>query len=302
MRWFFAIVLLASPFFAAEPIKVVIYIAPFHPHHPKFEKGYLFENPSSEDLIVYARDGARAFAKTLTAPYGYADVLDAAVDQNGGFAVSMLYQNEHEFVRGAIAYLDPTGKQIRTVETVHFLAAQLCYAPTGELWAFGEERTNENFTATRGLYLFRKYDSDGKEIGRYTHRIRFMSGPWPGSLAAFGSSVRLQIDHDRVGALANGYNSQAEWIEIDFQGKLLGQWKLGGEQHGLAFIDNGELYKTSAGLIAKFDRATSTWTPVKDCEPPAERFGSISTLLAADGNAVVVTTRDSGRLVWLAVP
>jgi hypothetical protein len=41
---------------------------------------------------------------------------------------------------------------------------------------------------------------------------------------------------------------------------------------------------------------------VKDCEPPAERFGSISTLLAADGNAVVVTTRDSGRLLWLAVP
>jgi hypothetical protein len=301
MRWFFAIVLLASSLFAAEPVKDVIYVAPFYPHHPKFDKGYLFENPRWEDLIVYGRDGARAFATTLTAPYGYAYILDAAVDQNGGFAVSMLYQNEQEFIRGAIAYLDPTGKQIRTIETVHFLAAQLCYAPTGELWALGEERNNESTISTRGSYIFRKYDSAGKEIGQYSHRTRFTSWPWPSSVEGFGS-VRLQIAHDRVGALGDSFHPEAEWIEIDFQGKLLGQWKLGGEQHGLAFTDNGELYKTSAGTVFKFDRTTSTWTLVKDCEPPSERFGYIRYVMAADGNAVVVTTRDSGRLLWLAVP
>src|ERR1700759_592565 len=107
MRFLFVVSLLASSLFAADPVRDVTYLSPFYPQIPKFDKGYLFENPRGQELIVCGPNGDRLFAAAIPAPYGSAEVIDAAVDSQGAFAVSILYFNEQEFVRGAIVFLDP---------------------------------------------------------------------------------------------------------------------------------------------------------------------------------------------------
>ncbi len=296
---------LVSTAFAGEPVKDVFYLASFFHSIPKFDQGYVFEIPKWDDVLIFGRDGGRVCEPTLTWTSGVLSILDAAADTHGGFAVSLVYRNEAGERQGAIAFLDPSCKQIRTVETGRYVPAHVCFAPSGELWALGEERTPDDFEAPYSYMIFRKYGADGKETGRFVSRSTF-----PGRGAPGGRSrgiVGLQAGRDRMGALLRPASKDPLWIEIDFSGKLLGQWKLGRHSDLVALTAKGELYtvgtvnETAPRGILRFDRKTSSWSQVEIDLPNPDRYGGVSFMMGAEGDSVVVKSTQEGRLLWLAV-
>ena len=92
------------------------------------------------------------------------------------------------------------------------------------------------------------------------------AGPFPAGEVGFGS-IRLQSADDKLGALIQAYDHDPEWVELDFQGKLLGRWKIG-DHDRVALTANGELYAQGPARdkgeqsIVRFDHATSAWVSV----------------------------------------
>ncbi len=80
----------------------------------------------------------------------------------------------------------------------------------------------------------------------------------------------LQTSRDRLGSLLYSAASGAisRWMEVDFQGKLLGIWDIGEHVH-LALTANSGLYTFGPmtpgdqPTLLRFDRKSSSWQEVE---------------------------------------
>jgi hypothetical protein len=127
--------------------------------------------------------------------------------------------------------------------------------------------------ATGDYFLFHKYSPDGKELGAYIRRSLFAKpGLEPGMGHTGGWVVRAA--KDRIGAFVypGMVSNDPVWIELDFNGNLLGSWHTGKPtMGGHAFTANARLFRTvlvSNGpqsvhvLLDEFDRPSACWKTV----------------------------------------
>ena len=114
---------------------------------------------------------------------------------------------------------------------------------------------------------------------------------------------------DRVGMLVEPPNlpGESRWIEIDFQGKLLGNWQIGRRTPlGVAYTAQGRVYamdfeaNSDRPRLAAFDRASGRWIPsTKFDAGPENTFDS---LLGSDGEQLVFSDARHQKIVWMDVP
>ncbi len=265
---------------------------------PSFDNGYVvgWSQSGQESVTLYAPNGHKLFEiSALKLPDGTdAGSLSAAVDTDGTLALAYWAQGG---ARGGIALLDQTGKPVRFIETQPFMPSQVCFAPDHSIWMFGDQQPRP---ATDFL-TFRRYSREGRQLGAFILRSELPA--WEGGgldqvLAPFHGLWRLRAIQDRIGAILRVAPFKWAWVELDLDGKLIGQWTYTGSMAEwfvpAAFTSSGSLYgrrwvdKQRAGLGA-FDMATGTWQTLS--------FSSEGNLIGAQGDRLVFQRGD--QLRWI---
>ena len=279
-----------------------------------FDNGYIFQmnggHEPSTGLAVYNRDARLAYQANLTAPDGtpaYLHQKGVVADTDGTVILTMWFGGYGGFAPvkgGGIIFLDPNGRQTQFIDTGRFMPATLCFAPDHSLWTVGTQFGPQDGDVRGADYpLVRHYSRDGKLIGAFLARASFPPGLTPGS-----SGISwMRAANDRIGIMT--YPGQVSdtptWVELDFQGKEIGRWKLGGSDlgnGGWAFTSDAQLYarprigSSQRRLLSVFDRSTSSWHAIGSGSDPGVQ------LMGADGTDLVFlgSYNNPVQLVWFS--
>jgi len=268
---------------------------------PIFDKGYMFKintappsGPAPDSFAAWDTEGRWMYQAYFTTPDGTpAAVRSTAADPNKTVIAGISYGLRGGY-KGGIAFLDPTGKQVRFVDTDRYHPMAVCFAPDHSIWSAGHQRSPKNDVEDpAGYSIVRKFLSDGTPAGEFLLRSEFPPGLPP---AASGIGISwIRAAGDRVGMmLYPGQNSASpEWVELDVSGNLIGRWKLGpsGQLNGgFAFTADARLFarpynpETKKNELMSFDRKSSSWR--------AAEGGVNGLLLGADGNDLVFQMSD----------
>ena len=271
---------------------------------PKFDKGYLLHVAMQRCAVrVHAPGSGQGLNLTLKGPGGMpCSALNAAVDNDGRMAVSISYSTAVGYA-GGIVRLDKTGKQTAFIETGRFVPSHIGFDRRQTLWAIGWQRDEiRNDTAdSHDYFLVRRYSQAGVEDGAFIPRSLWKTRGEP----AGGSSGywHMAFADDRIGATIyeNWAHRTAEWIEWDFDGKLLSRIPLGSRDldGGRAFTSKGELYggfwTANAWKLFRLDRDARRWMPVTEVAA-----SELSYLMGADGDNLVFKARyGTGEYAWM---
>jgi hypothetical protein len=321
-------------FAADNPVREVLYpLANNCPQGgcptPITDQGYLFEwkGVPAYGLTAFDPTGQLAYEVNITAPDGSPAHIrshgsDITVDSDGRVLLAIWFGEPGHLKGSGLVMLDATGKQVQFVDTGRFVPDAACFGPDHSIWVIGTQyappdgsvfvsgiQNSVDHRQTADYNLVRKYSPDGKLVGSFLPRSLFPSGLPPGAAGWMKSSS------DKIGIMAypGKVANDPEWIELDFEGKLLGRWKLGpsyGVQHymgGFAFTAEGRLFAETVTCPLRvqcsyrlefLDRATSSWVPTN--ENPLDRF---RVPLGADKDKIVVWERSPDstgvRLLWV---
>lgn len=304
MRFWLALLGLSAAF-AAGPVKTVFtgYAYPGG-HVPVFDKGHLLYLDRSSSFTIVAPDGPRRFqAEPRTSEGQTGSIMDAAVNPNGGYVASFAFST-NTGIRTGLAFFDAAGRQIRFAPTGLYHPAHLCFDNRGRLWSFGWQRshTNNAMAETDDYAQVRRYDAMGRETGAFLPRSAFPGpeNPFPGGPAlwvarASDSTIGVHVYYGYARKLAR-------WIELDYDGHLVGDWKTNLDHSGgAAFTPDGRLFgrdwdpATKRTVFRQFDRATSSWLPIPFDPDPG-------LLLGADGPNLVFAGPNGLDLYWIPTP
>ena len=267
---------------------------------PAFDHGFVgaWDLQGIHSLTLYDVDGRRMFdVLSFTLPDGTKTdaPISVAIDSDG---TSALVYDAQNWTRLGIAILDKIGNQIRVIETEPYQPSQVCFAPDGSIWVFGELRSSP---PTTDFMAFRHYSRDGRLLGSFVPRSALPK--WEGAgldavLAPVIGLWRLRASKDRIGAVLLLGPSQEAWVELNLQGDLVGEWIYSYSQRegvsAAAFTSNGLLYGEhwidgKRVGISVFDKSTNNWKPI-----PSLPAGHI---IAADHERLVYETGDQLRWV-----
>jgi hypothetical protein len=319
-------ILVGSAFAALIPGDEITYTAAFSPgaSPPLFDKGHLiFLSSETPSIELFGKDGLLIYATSVSAPNAISTpnaprvyLYGAAIDTDGTLGVAVGYASapnsnpgKPPIYSGGIAFFDRSGSQIRFVDTGRYSPSNLCFAPDHSLWSFGWQRDAQKSGEDRTDYLMlRKYSQEGSQLGAYVSRSLFPAGLPPG-----GSTLgfwRMRFANDRIGILAYSGKSgpASEWMELDFEGHLIGHWPLGPGNRLLAFTSDHNLYASTfyayKVTISVFDRATSSWLLKDVLAAHPDNEDGVGLLLGADGGDLVFSGKDNVRgvpLKWFSV-
>jgi hypothetical protein len=269
---------------------------------PSFDHGYVaaWDIKQLHSITLYAPDGHEMFSVlALKLPDGSSTntPISVAVDTDG---ISSFAYIADKGRRSGIAILDAVGNQTRVMETEPYKPSQVCFAPDHSIWMFGDQWKTSG-TLEPDFMVFRHYSRDGKLIGSFVPRSALPR--WEGAgldqaVAPFIGHWRLRATKDRIGAALYLGGFKEEWVELNFNGELLGQWSYIRSRDDsvlpAAFDEKGILYGEHwtghvRDGIAVFDRATSSWKRV-----PSLPSGPV---VGADGARLVYQEGD--QLRWI---
>ena len=274
---------------------------------PSFDRGYFFQldlsgNNPPNGITVFDPKGGLAYHINVTAPDGSPGDLaaTAAADTDGTVLLPISYSGIGHF-KGGIVELNQYGKQVRFIDTGRFLPEAACFAPDHSIWVMGKRGDGK---------LVQKYSSDGKLIGSFLPRSLF-----PPGLPPAGTGIGwIRASRDRIGMMVypGQVSNNPEWIELDLEGNLMGQWKLGPRftadpvTHNMtfslgsfAFTSDGRLFAQATTCPALYhcssqlvllDRDSSTWKAAGN-----NPIDSHHQLLAADRNDLVLWDRSQSN-------
>lgn len=252
-----------------------------------FNRGYVFrwDRSGKGKDALYSPDGNQLYEVIVKPAETWVPFIStAAVDPDGLVAFAYASWHESGSWHGGIAILNQSGQTIRFIDTFEYSPSQLCFAPDHSLWVYGKDR----FRPVRDYPIFRRYSPrDGRQLGAYV--LRSELPPWNSPFVDITAGPvigghRLQASNDRIGALFVTAGSDQLWVELDFAGNLLGQWKIDGQHSPSAFTADGNLY---AGVwehdrlvgTAVFDKVENKWDRVEGVP--------VSTPIGTDGNDLV---------------
>jgi hypothetical protein len=287
-RLVFGLLLLASPALAQD---VWLNYSFSERPVPKWQNGYLlayqtYREPSA--LFAFDRSGQMVLNKRIEIPgSGEIIIRDTAASIDGRFAITGSGTATGRF----IASLTPSGAMAWIVKSTDFAAERIGFAPDGTLWAFGHVfgpsiRKPEDVPDHPTL---RQYDSEGHLARSVLPKSSFALTTWKQpDMRAYMVPTR-----DRIGIYSD---SAREWVEVSFDGEVLGRWK-GMElpeydfATGAALLPNGHVYvsvqyhtspRTEVLLqVFKLDKQSGRWSIV-DQNPDTHD------ILGVDGDQVVM--------------
>ena len=282
---------------AEPPIReLTTQAVPFaHSIVPLFRHGYLVLFPpggaqgsslslSKFGFTAYRPDGLFAYQKTLEVPGGTEPVVrDVDFDSDGNAAVAAsALAGPSSFLSG-ILLLDRAGVDTAFINTGRYLPARIAIAPDRSIWTLGSQRDAQSARPDRQDYkIVRHFSADGKELNAYLPRSSFPPGLEPG---IDGPGVDIHVTNDRVGILAYSGQTGAsdEWIELDWNGNLLGRYRVDAAEF-TAFTADDHVYLTGprgpkVRSVFTLDHASQTWKVTPQQAP--------GTLMGADGNTLV---------------
>ncbi len=261
---------------------------------PRYAGGYVFDwdPPQFSRFFLYGPDTKPLYS--LPARGGDHIVYTSwTADVDG--TVAQGYWNPEW--RGRIDVIDTSGKALHTIDTGSYMPTRVTFGPDRTIWAVG-------FVA--------EYDSQGEDFNVIRHYTRTgeqlgQALPWSQIAENHNAYTALQgviggiwlfSAGDRIGFLSLCDVGRAKWIEVSFDGKLLGQYGLG--SYGIlsfqprAMTSSGNVYASryqdgSANGYAVLDRSTGTWNQVTGY-PKGELIGT-------DGDNLVFSQRDGGWTV-----
>jgi hypothetical protein len=240
---------------------------------PCFYEGYLYyvDLAPRNHFELYAPDGHFLFDRYIQ-PDLAAGVLSVAVDSNGTVAVSW-YDSYRG--RAGIDLLDAAGRPLSSFDTGLYLPSHLAFAADHSIWSFGWQRipTNRGIPASSYMTL-RHYSSDGKQMGAYLPRSLFPQGLQPA--CSSWQERGIYLANDRIGLLAcSGQTSvNPEWVEVDFNGNLIGRWRVGrtDQRRVVGLASDGHVYaqettyrpdlKALFGQMFLLDRTAGSFQPL----------------------------------------
>ena len=263
---------------------------------PLFRHGYLILFPpggghgaslsiSKFGFTAYSPDGHLAYQKTLQVPGGSEPVVrDVDFDADGNAAVGTSAEGGPSGFLSGILLLDHAGGDTGFINTDRYFPARIAIAPDRSIWALGWQRDAQSARPDRQDYMIvRHFSADGKELKAYLPRSSFPPGLEPGTN---GPEVHIEVTSDRVGVFAySGKTGQnAEWVELDLNGNLLGRYRTDDVLHAAAFPaftadDHVYMAGPRFGQVYTLDHASHTWTLT-----PQQVTGM---LMGADGNSLV---------------
>jgi hypothetical protein len=270
-----------------------------------FDKGHLIYLTSPAHIEVFDREGLRMFQTIVVNPAGrsISSMRRAAIDTDDTVAVTASWDVAQGYA-GGIVLFDRSGKQTRTIETSRFMPLYVTFDENHYIWVFGWQRDEEDraIEDRKDYSLVLKFSQDGKEEGRVLSRGRFPG--WTGGIEIF------QAAKDRIGMLVAPRSGRGEyqWIEFDFQGKLLGNWRVGERTwFDMAYTGEGRLYsrdhdpKTGQYWLVVFDREIGTWKRLTTLDSNPEHDTMYWNLLGSDGEQIVIDDPHHEKLIWMQV-
>jgi hypothetical protein len=182
---------------------------------------------------------------------------------------------------------DGSGTLLRTIDTGLFTPGSVAFGADHSLWSFGWQRAAKGSQVhARDYGMLRHYSAAGQEMAAFLPRSLFPKGLEPGGSQA--QEQRIHVMPDRIGlvAFSGDRGDKQEWVEVDFNGNVLGRWRIDGRQFaGVTPTSDGSVYakqtdpKTQRDIVVRLDRATSTWQPVAT--------GAKGQLYGADGDQLI---------------
>jgi hypothetical protein len=261
---------------------------------PTYENGYVFDwdAPQYTNFILYAPDTKPVYSLALKGANN-AFYETWAIDTDGA-AARVYHNSEH---RGKIDLLDLSGKVTRTIDTGSYIPTRVTFAPDHSLWIIGF--VGEYESPAEDFNVVRHYARTGEELGQAL--------PWSHIAGDLNAETALQCilggrwlfsGSDRIGFLSLVDSGGAKWIEVGFDGKLLGQYDLG--SYGVlsfqprAMASSGNVYARvyrdgRANGYAVLDKSSNTWGKVTGYPKGA--------LIGSDGDNLVFSQLVGGWTV-----
>ena len=266
-----------------------------------FDRGHLIHLWRPAHVEVHNPEGLRLFEAMALNPAGRSvgSTRSAAIDTDETVAVTAIWDAPRGYTGGVVLF-DRQGNQTRIIETGRFMPTHVTFDPNHSIWVFGWQRNAEDWAIedTQDYPLIRKFSKSGTEEGRLLSRSAFPGRP--GAVELFRAAA------DRVGMLLAPPSGAGEsrWLEIDFQGKLLGTWRIGERfPFRVAYTAQGRLYavdfeaKTDRPRLAAFDRSSGRWMPSMKFDAGAEN--TFDRLLGSDGEQLVFSDTRRQKIVWM---
>ena len=280
----FALTLLAGSMFAAG--RQVTYQGDLSPRNikPTFDHGYVIAWDRNETISVFGPDGSRRYQTAIqVSNQKHVSLLNGAVDTDGKVAV--VFRAPYGF-----AVLDSGGKQIHTVLTAPYQPSQICFAPDHAIWLEGHQGLGDT-----EYMVFRKYSSDGKELGRFVSNSKF-AAKVPAVVTIGGRAIWASAN----GIVALVLEDQPQpkpplmrWVELDFEGNVVRQ----PGQHRYFFpwtlTPQGTIYASEGDKFVYLDSVSGKWK-----ESSLPRPGSLS---GADENGLIFELPDQRTFEWVTV-
>jgi hypothetical protein len=256
---------------------------------PRYERGYVLDwnSPANDTLTLYGPEAKPLYSVANRG--GDGAYVAWSVDTDGTTArVSF-----HAPSQGRIDVLDASGRVLRTINSGSYQAAHVTFGPDHTIWTVGfvdgcDFRTDD-------FNVVRHYSRTGEELGEAL--------PWSqiadddnacNTVKPVLGGIFMLSASDRFGFLTFG---RPRWIEVGFDGHLLGQYDLSWRPGASVFLP---LAMTSSGNVyaridkdrefkgyAMLDRSTGTWRKITGYPE--------GSLIGADGEKLVFSERGDGQ-------
>lgn len=258
---------------------------------PTLEHGYLLTWDRNLDgslamnrISLYRPDGSHAYSATVEVPNRKGlNLRNGAIDVDGRVGVVF---RDHGF-----AVLDPSGHVVRVVATPSFAAKQICFAPDHSIWIAG----NTFGAGIEDDGMFRRYSPDGVELGRSIPQSTF--DPPLAPIGSVGGKALRASDNGIVAVLSPavaGGPMSAEFVELDFNGHLVGRPGKHRYFFPWALTPAGTIYAREGGKLMMYPRSSGTWMPASD--------GGHQGLSGAEDGALIFRQPNSNTYDWVAIP
>lgn len=237
-----------------------------------------------------------------------ATIWNAAVDKDGTIALAVGGLVGPGYWHGAgIVLFDPTGRQIRLIDTEDYQPTEVAFGPDHSIWAIGMVGESPSQISLSDYKTLRNFSPDGPQLGAFLPRstlpaVRYQDVEEP-LVTPCMCRWELRVANDNVEVILR--RAQI-WVQTDLNGKEKRRWEIRATYNDpvdpvtslyrpSAFTDDGRAWRRDDRQLKLFDRSVGIWNNV-----PFEVPDGI--LLGADGDDLVFLLNDKRTVRWVPAP
>jgi hypothetical protein len=286
---------------------------------PYWQKGYLVSSKtevwSADEWAVelYDSRGVQVREAKIWFPNSTRVGINGAAVTPDGRIVIAGNANQSDGTRAFfIAVTGDDGKFAQVIRTNPYLAAHVCVAPDGSIWAFGDDVDSGRDSQSPTL---RHFDIAKGQVAALLPRSTFSTRHSPAAPLGEGRSVAFACSQDRVVVYPE---AAGEFIEVDFATQTVHRWKLDRSYNDLPLYGSYLAITTSGDVCGKLgpisnvtaprglfclerlgDTGQARWLPVEGHQYDSWDTSIIGWVYGADGDALVYSKKgDRPAVEW----